>query len=420
MKPLIMLCLGLMLCLSPAASAGPSTPEWELGDWYNVAHGLAGSVNVVGVVYLDFDLDFGDCQWVVEDLRPDVPDHCGAMQEVYVLRFEQTSLSGHGNARLLFPLPLAGEVDYRYGYASGEVWLRTADLSLVYYSLSGQVTAFLGAYGAWQELGEIVFNDVSLEFCPYLREIQWPVEVGTQWDSAVDVYLSGSVNAEFAEESSDKSGDKSIAFRQQAHLIGGCTWQTQQPPCDAYHIELNDTIGDMWLEADYCPDPYQWHALHRMGGFQFGTVPDWNLVSIDLTEITWQVLDASHRSNPPPEVTVDLALNQAEFEAFDGFYLQLVVTNDGPESFEADTYILLDLDGLFFAWPSWDELELSLDHETLHYGSQQTRLTILDFVWPEGVGELNDIKLWAALFTPTQLGPESLIGNIAMTEFNAN
>jgi Peptidase family C25/Propeptide_C25 len=117
-------------------------------------------------------------------------------------------------------------------------------------------------------------------------------------------------------------------------------------------------------------------------------------------------------TEPAGDVSIDLILNQEVFVAGDDFLLTCLCTNPGAE-IAADEYIILDVFGLYFFWPSWAPLP---DYRTVEMpaGSSDTQ-TILSFVWPEGqFGDVSGIYFWAALIDPST---QTLIGNYDMVEF---
>ncbi|MBN2053403.1 hypothetical protein JW905_00690 [bacterium] len=89
-------------------------------------------------------------------------------------------------------------------------------------------------------------------------------------------------------------------------------------------------------------------------------------------------------------------MNQTMFHAGDDFLLQLELWNHGVGE-RADIYILLEVTGLYWSWPSWCQLP-QLDYETLYmpYGYGEVR-TILTFTWPTDAGAYSGAAFWGAL-----------------------
>ena len=71
----------------------------------------------------------------------------------------------------------------------------------------------------------------------------------------------------------------------------------------------------------------------------------------------------------------------------------------------------LEIDGLFFFHPDWT-LDVTSEPMTIRFGRQGT--TILDFPWPEGAGECDNLTFWGAIMDPTDM---TIIGAISQLEW---
>jgi len=112
-------------------------------------------------------------------------------------------------------------------------------------------------------------------------------------------------------------------------------------------------------------------------------------------------------TNPPPfsptpspsatpacdTLEIYLDLNQTMFHKGDPFLLRCGWCSTG-DVYHLDQYILLDVSGEFWFWPSWG-MDVDADPVTLT-GPVQTWQTILDFEWPEVEGSIYGIFFWAA------------------------
>lgn len=90
------------------------------------------------------------------------------------------------------------------------------------------------------------------------------------------------------------------------------------------------------------------------------------------------------------------------------------ITNAEPSSRDLAEYVVLDVAGSFWFWPEWTmtpmSMPVSLESEEV------VDQTILEFDWPENVGEINDIRFWAAL---TDSSSGELFGSYDMCEFSS-
>ncbi len=120
---------------------------------------------------------------------------------------------------------------------------------------------------------------------------------------------------------------------------------------------------------------------------------------------------ATPTATPAEEYVFDLQLNKAMFEPWDHFLLSTVVTNNSA-TLEADEYILLDVYGEYWFWPSWGK-ELDFQRRTFE-GGQVYEDTILDFWWPADSGTADGLRFYGALLDPAAT---TLIGNVDMVEF---
>jgi len=98
-----------------------------------------------------------------------------------------------------------------------------------------------------------------------------------------------------------------------------------------------------------------------------------------------------------PELTTRLQLNLSVFRPGDQFDLRLTTENPRIYSISADQYILLDVWGIYYFWPSWT---MDVDYAVREFAADAAEEIILQFVWPSGAGAASDIGFWAALFHP--------------------
>jgi len=96
----------------------------------------------------------------------------------------------------------------------------------------------------------------------------------------------------------------------------------------------------------------------------------------------------------PGEPGIYLWMNRLSFHAEDPFDLQVVICNPG-DPVAADLYLLLEVTGSYWFWPSWspeiDSMRLTTpDHDT-------ATLKILAFEWPDLPVSIRGAGFWTAL-----------------------
>jgi len=97
--------------------------------------------------------------------------------------------------------------------------------------------------------------------------------------------------------------------------------------------------------------------------------------------------------------------------------LDLDCVNPGAER-PADLYVLLDVLGEFWSYPSWQPLDAGLDHQALTIPSgSSSRSLIPEFTMP-AVGPLEPLYFYAALFEPDTLSLETMVSNAAAWQFS--
>lgn len=114
----------------------------------------------------------------------------------------------------------------------------------------------------------------------------------------------------------------------------------------------------------------------------------------------------------PDTVTVDLILSQTMFHAGDRFILVCDCFNPGYDT-SVDRYIILDVLGSYFFWPSWGQ---TVEHDTCDLpGGEHTSTEILNFTWPSGINQsVQGIHFWAGLMWP---GTNIMAADIASATF---
>jgi hypothetical protein len=91
---------------------------------------------------------------------------------------------------------------------------------------------------------------------------------------------------------------------------------------------------------------------------------------------------------------VEISLNQRYYAPGDRFLLTNQVTNPGAAR-EVDLYIILDVWGEYWFWPSWTQ---SVDHASRSLPPEAAMgETILDFEWPAGAGAADGLIFWSGI-----------------------
>ncbi|MBN2056967.1 metallophosphoesterase [bacterium] len=115
----------------------------------------------------------------------------------------------------------------------------------------------------------------------------------------------------------------------------------------------------------------------------------------------------------PPESGSYLLANASSYSPGDEFLLQVVLVNIESYGVGVQHYIVLDLAGAYWFWPTWTP--------ELHFvslflpASYVDTFEILRFTWPGGVGTIRDIRFWAALLEEST---SMLFGNYSYCEFD--
>jgi subtilisin family serine protease len=113
-----------------------------------------------------------------------------------------------------------------------------------------------------------------------------------------------------------------------------------------------------------------------------------------------------------PPLTVELLLSAEVFQAGDRFVLGRSVENRGA-ALSADEYLILDVHGEYWFWPSWSR-SLDAGRATVPPGGPQIEVR-LDFLWPQGAGSGSDIAFWCAFTEPAGF---ELLSNVARVAFD--
>lgn len=120
-------------------------------------------------------------------------------------------------------------------------------------------------------------------------------------------------------------------------------------------------------------------------------------------------------TSPPEEsaVNVTVLINQSVFQSDDTFILAIDYRNDLPNTLETHFYLVLDIEGSFWFWPTWEQIP---GGESLTLFSHTRRLNeqLLKFKWPDVQGSMSNLRFWAAFLDESE---SRLIGQYDMKSF---
>ena len=152
-----------------------------------------------------------------------------------------------------------------------------------------------------------------------------------------------------------------------------------------------------------------WWMMALMAGWQSGPAPTPTPTPDDPTATPG---NPTATPGPAPDMTMDLTLADAELTEGDDFFLHLSVTNNEMNPHTIDVYIVLDVLGSYWFWPSWEDPAQGLDHKTMTVGSLDLyQEAILDFTWPGGTGALGGLQFIGCMFTQ---GTWALVGDVSV------
>ncbi len=117
---------------------------------------------------------------------------------------------------------------------------------------------------------------------------------------------------------------------------------------------------------------------------------------------------------PPPPYMSDLALNDTMFTPGEPFRLTLRTVNNTATAKGVHLYVVLDVYGSYFFWPSWRSSPPDFKARNLAPNSDNTE-NILNFTWPAGVGSASGIKVWHAMLDAST---QQLLYDVDMVEFS--
>jgi len=120
-----------------------------------------------------------------------------------------------------------------------------------------------------------------------------------------------------------------------------------------------------------------------------------------------------------PDKGIELILDDRELKRGDLFHLHFYLHNPDSVSYSADVWVLLDVMGAFWCYPSWVSMNESVDfNPNIEVDSQSSyHEDVLSFDWPEVSGSVTGLQFYGAAFQPDSF---EIIGEIQIIEWAYN
>ncbi|HPQ41410.1 MAG TPA: hypothetical protein PLV45_13635 [bacterium] len=135
---------------------------------------------------------------------------------------------------------------------------------------------------------------------------------------------------------------------------------------------------------------------------------------IDATTAEERLDSAVWRSNT---MFIQFLMPGTTFSEGDIFSCDLQFTNAG-ETIQVDLYVLLDVFGVFFAYPTWQNISEGLPKDTTFIpGGEQGVIQILPPFTMPAVGQSGPYYFYGAMFAAGELTIESLVADVAVAAF---
>lgn len=197
------------------------------------------------------------------------------------------------------------------------------------------------------------------------------------------------------------------------------------------YTEVSSDYGATWnlIEQKYAPES-QWNArgpfdlsqfndeiiLIRFrfdtGDSQFNEFEGWYVDDVKIEEKPNVTPTPTPYSGDPG---VDIRLNDDSYYFGMRYLLELDYLNPSLNDVDADIYVVLDVYGSYWFWPTWSRTAGYADR--IMPKQKITTEVILDFIWPSYGGRFEGVLFWAAAL---QNGTTSLYGKYDYVSFGAN
>lgn len=433
----------ILLVTTPGFS--DDMPGWQPDNWweYNAEVALDFNGNLPAEITLQIA---NNRQFLTGIETRTMTKGTGGNYSVYVLSYEAL-MYGTGKVHLQDPIPISVDVRLSDSLIIGEILVETSTLNLVSRSFTASADLQVDNGSEWSDVGDLIF-DYTEEFDSPRDLIHFPLEVGNTWNDSYTVYWFGEfqiVLNMFGEQVDSQVFDQSGNRSWTGHAVAS------EDVNDIPAIRTEFTNG-MTTETIWYGDATQWVSKLRLSGpGESGIfyVSSWasDLLDYGLTYATplptrtpepptptppepsptvppptptgtpptptptytlppWFPPTPTFTPQPPTatplppddRLSIRIRTNAVEYSAGDGFILTTTITNP-LTGIMVDEYILLELDGDFWFWPSWGR-SVDSQFRIIAGNSQLPDEVILTFTWPEIAISLDEVIFWGILTEP--------------------
>ena len=162
-------------------------------------------------------------------------------------------------------------------------------------------------------------------------------------------------------------------------------------PGGSYYV-----AASMDTEDDYLTQYYQ-HASTISDAVAIPVVPLNTVANIDFD------LDADPKPTATPAVTLGVTLEMPSdtFRYKDLFFLNARVSNPGQLIEDVPLFVILDIAGEMFFWPSWAAMSTGIDYQLIYLENGVRVIPILPaFEWPKVSGSMTGIHFYSGMTRP--------------------
>lgn len=107
----------------------------------------------------------------------------------------------------------------------------------------------------------------------------------------------------------------------------------------------------------------------------------------------------SETATPTADRSFTLSLDDRMLEQGDMFNLHFDIHNTSMPAYSCDVYILLDVAGYYWTWPSWQTMDQGIDKRRFDlHENENFSESVLTFEWPQGAGTASGLVFWGAMF----------------------